>query len=61
MSDDHTFIRSFPHQEIVVHDPNIVTKQKCGRVGGQTNVMSHRLLDFDKHLAKKQDQVKKAG
>lgn len=53
ISQAHTLIKSFPNQEIILHDPDRVTQQKCNRLGAEHIETSCKLLDFEVHLSKK--------
>ena len=53
VSQAHTLIKSFPNQEIILHDPDRVMQQKCKKLGAEQMETSCKLLDFDVHLSKR--------
>ena len=53
VSQAHTLIKSFPNQEIILHDPDRVMQQKCKKLGAERMETSCKLLDFDVHLSKR--------
>jgi len=55
-------IKGYPDQEIILHDPDLVTHLKCKRIGADIDdpAKNCKLLDFGGHLSKR-DKITKEG